>query len=108
MRLSITDDSADRDGRVCANIASLGNASCCVPCPLQELLYSDNFGTNVDTALWIGVSTFIFQVFLMLSFWILPSKEGHGHYLNWGLTISVALLAVSELREEGAEDRGIG
>lgn len=35
----------------------------------------------------------------MLSFWILPSKEGHGHYLNWGLTISVALLAVSELRE---------
>lgn len=53
------------------------------------------FGRNVEIAFWLSVGTLIFQVFLMLSFWFLPKAEGHGHYLNWGLTMSVSFLAVS-------------
>lgn len=66
-----------------------------MPCPIQDYIYSDSFVPDIDVAFWISVPTLIFQAFLMLSFWILPAKDGHGHYLNWGLTISVTLLAVS-------------
>lgn len=88
---------ADVDGRICAPVPDLMGLSCCLPCPYQDLLYSDAFPQMLNAAYWIGVPALVLQVFLMLTFLVLPEKDGHGHYLNWGMVISVVILEVRGL-----------
>ncbi|KAK3108022.1 hypothetical protein LTR53_017831, partial [Teratosphaeriaceae sp. CCFEE 6253] len=66
--------------------------SCCLPCPLEGLLYSDAFARNKDIAYWFNVPALVCQVFLLLSYAVLKERHSHTHYLSVGLCISLALL----------------
>ncbi len=85
-----------RSGRFCGPFAP--GVSCCLPCPLEGLVYSNAFQRNLRIAYWFNVPALICQVFLLASFAVLKEKHSHAHYLSIGLCISLALLEVCACR----------
>lgn len=82
----------DIDGRFCA---SLGDVSCCLPCPMTDFVYPESFNTLGTVAGWVGVVSLICAVFLLASYAVLPVEKTHRHYLSICLTCAVAILSVS-------------
>lgn len=62
---------------------------------MQDWIFSNDFPRTVDVALWFNVPALVAQVLLMLTFIVLGPKEGHGHYLSWGLVICLVFFEVS-------------
>jgi len=81
-----------RSGRFCGPFAP--GVTCCLPCPLEGLVYSDAFQRNLRIAYWFNVPALLCQIFLLASFAVLKEKHSHAHYLSVGLCISLALLEV--------------
>lgn len=81
------------DGRFCGPFTA--GLSCCLPCPLEQWVYSDAFERNVRVAYWFNVPALVCQIVLLLTFAVLPSEKGHMHYLSVGLCMSLILLEVS-------------
>ena len=69
--------------------------SCCLPCPIEHWVYSDAFLSKIRTAYWFNVPALLGQVFLLVTFAVLPAEKGHGHYLSVGLVSSMVMLEVS-------------
>lgn len=65
---------------------------CCLPCPVTDWIYEDNFDTVSTMTNWLSVGGFICCVFLLLSFLCLPVARTSRHYLTIGLVIGVALV----------------
>ncbi|TKA78813.1 hypothetical protein B0A55_02235 [Friedmanniomyces simplex] len=82
-----------RSGRFCGPFAP--GVSCCLPCPLEGLVYSDAFERNTKIAYWFNVPALLCQVFLLASFAVLKERHSHAHYLSVGLCISLAMLELS-------------
>lgn len=85
----VTDQIIVIDGRICENV---GNASCCLPCPMTDWTYSDTFVKVGDGAEWVSVASTICCLFLLLSWTFLPIDKTHRHYLSICLTISVVFM----------------
>ena len=82
---------------------------CCLPCPLQQWVYSDEFQHKANIAYWFNVPGFVAQVFLLLSFAVLREEESRGHYMSVGLCVALCLLEVSgSTRGEGRDVDELG
>ncbi|KAK5715129.1 hypothetical protein LTR15_010545 [Elasticomyces elasticus] len=90
-----------RNGRFCGPFAP--GVSCCLPCPLEGLIYSDALDRNRHIACWFNVPALVCQAFLLLSFAVLKERHSHAHYLSVGLCISLAALELSFIIPLGAK-----
>lgn len=77
------------DGRLCQ---SLGELTCCLPCPMTDWTYSSAFNTVGVVAEWLAVASLICCVFLLLSWAVLPIDKTHRHYLSICVTIAVCFI----------------
>ncbi|KAF2453325.1 hypothetical protein BDY21DRAFT_402361, partial [Lineolata rhizophorae] len=82
-------------GRFCVRSPIAKDVQCCLPCPIVDWVYPDDFVTQLRIANWISVASFIICVWLLISYAVLPSKKSHRHYLNVGLIISVIVLLLA-------------
>lgn len=71
--------------------------TCCLPCPLQQWVSSNAFERKASIAYWFNAPALACQVFLLLTFLILPPEVSGRHYLSIGLCIALVLLEVSFL-----------
>lgn len=46
-------------------------------------------------AYWLNVPALVCQIFLLLTFLVLPKAVSHRHYLSLGLVISLIMIEVS-------------
>ncbi|GIZ46075.1 hypothetical protein CKM354_000921400 [Cercospora kikuchii] len=82
-------------GRNCAEnpLAPPGNASrCCIPCPVFDYTYQDDFKSLTDGAAWVNVAGFILCSFLLLSNAVLPAAITRRSYLNIVILIGILIL----------------
>ncbi|KAB2574607.1 hypothetical protein DBV05_g6724 [Lasiodiplodia theobromae] len=82
-------------GRACAlNPLEGDNATtrCCVPCPLFDYVYDDDFKRMTDGAAWVHVVGFILCIFLLISMAILPTNVTRRSFLNIILLVGILLL----------------
>ncbi|KAI7358519.1 hypothetical protein KC320_g1014 [Hortaea werneckii] len=77
-------------GRFCG--AFRADLTCCLPCPLEYWSYSDDFTHNVHVAHWVNLPAMVSQIFLLLTFIVLPPEKSHRHYLSVGLCLALILL----------------
>ncbi|KAI1653608.1 hypothetical protein F4813DRAFT_249445 [Daldinia decipiens] len=82
-------DAGHVDGRLCAPFATL---SCCVPCPMTDWAYPDNFNTATTAANWVNVVGMVCCAFLLISWIVLPVDKTHRHYLSISLACAVVLM----------------
>ncbi|KAI0383711.1 hypothetical protein F5Y04DRAFT_19411 [Hypomontagnella monticulosa] len=87
--LSFPTEGGHVEGRLCS---PLGPLSCCIPCPMTDWAYPDNFNTATAAADWINVAGMICCGFLLISWIVLPVEKTHRHYLSISLTCAVALM----------------
>lgn len=80
-------------GRYCGNVTT--DLSCCLPCPVEYWTYPDSFERNIKIAYWFNVPAMVAQVFLLVTFAVLPEEKSQRHYLSTGLCVSLILLEVS-------------
>lgn len=83
-------------GRFCGPFTD--SLYCCLPCPLQQWVYSNDFQHKANIAYWFNVPGFIAQVFLLLSFLFLREEESKGHYMSVGLCVALMMLEVGKTR----------
>ncbi|CAK4034216.1 hypothetical protein AC578_6364 [Lecanosticta acicola] len=82
-------------GRNCAAnpLDTSANASrCCIPCPIFDWTYDDNFKRLTDGAAWVNVVGFILCGFLLISMVALPTTASRRSYLNIILLAGLMLL----------------
>lgn len=92
--VTVTDRQVDVKGRFCK---SEGSISCCLPCPMTDWTYPDNFNYLTSIASWINVAGMTCCVFLLLSWACLPVEKTHRHYLSVCLVCAIVLMNVSEM-----------
>lgn len=79
------------EGRLCQ---SLLGPSCCLPCPMTDWVYPDEFNTLSRIADWANVAGSICCIFLLLSWAFLPIEKTNRHYLSISLTCAVFLMSL--------------
>ncbi|USW55077.1 hypothetical protein Slin15195_G083960 [Septoria linicola] len=82
-------------GRYCGDLT--GSLTCCLPCPLEKLVYTDKFNHLMDVTHWLNIPSLALQCLLLLTFIILPEGVGHRNYLGVGLCISIIMLQLGFL-----------
>ncbi|OJD40299.1 uncharacterized protein BKCO1_1000492 [Diplodia corticola] len=82
-------------GRACAlNPLEGPNATsrCCIPCPIFDYVYDDDFKNLTDGAAWLHVVGFILCGFLLISMAVLPVTATRRTFLNIILLVGIMLL----------------
>lgn len=87
------------EGRFCETI---GNISCCLPCPLSDWRYADNTARRVDVAGWISVAILPLCIFLLVSYAVLSPKWTNRHYLSICFTLGICCMEVCASELMGA------
>ncbi|KAK3354986.1 hypothetical protein B0H65DRAFT_417612 [Neurospora tetraspora] len=87
---ALFDDGGFVDGRLCQEVAK--GLSCCLPCPMTDWAYPDEFNTLGEVAQWVAVAGTACCVFLLLSWIILPVEKTSRHYLSLCLTTAVLFM----------------
>lgn len=82
------------DGRLCQEVRGT-NIRCCLPCPMTDWAYPEEFNTLGVVAQWVAVAGTVCCVFLLLSWIVLPVDKTHRHYLSLCLTTAVLFMNVS-------------
>ena len=80
-------------GRFCGQVVA--GLSCCLPCPVAQWVFSDDFYHKLEIAYWFNVPSLVCQVFLLLTYAVLPVEKSHRHYLSAGLCVSMIMVEVS-------------
>ncbi|KAK6519516.1 hypothetical protein TWF281_003343 [Arthrobotrys megalospora] len=85
------------NGRLCTKIPTPFGTTypCCVPCPVQDWLYPDNFSRIVDAVAYVNLASITACLFMLLSFWVLPTTQTHRHYLSVSLVVAVLIMEAS-------------
>ncbi|KAL2023446.1 hypothetical protein VTK56DRAFT_2442 [Thermocarpiscus australiensis] len=78
------------EGRICQKLSE--ELTCCLPCPMTDWAYPDNFKTMESAANWIAVVSTICCAFLLLSWAVLPVDKTFRHYLSICLTTGVMFM----------------
>ncbi|CCC10400.1 unnamed protein product [Sordaria macrospora k-hell] len=78
------------DGRLCQDAGK--GLRCCLPCPMTDWAYPDEFNTLGEVAQWVAVAGTACCVFLLLSWIILPVDKTSRHYLSLCLTTAVLFM----------------
>lgn len=82
-------------GRNCAEnpLTPGSNATrCCIPCPVFDWTYRNDYKMLTDGAAWVHVTGFICCGFLLLSMFVLPSTATRRSYLNMVLLSTIMVL----------------
>lgn len=87
------------EGRFCETI---GNISCCLPCPLADWRYADNTARRVDVAGWISVAILPLCIFLLISYAVLSPKWTNRHYLSICFTLGICCMEIAFIIPLGA------
>ncbi|PIA97168.1 hypothetical protein CB0940_05945 [Cercospora beticola] len=82
-------------GRYCGKLSP--TLSCCLPCPLENLVYTDNFLHLMDASHWLNIPSLALQCLLLITFLVLPADVGHRNYLGLGLCISIIMVQLGFL-----------
>ncbi|KAJ9649456.1 hypothetical protein H2199_000231 [Coniosporium tulheliwenetii] len=82
-------------GRLCSPFPPGSNLTCCLPCPIQDYVYPDNFASKLKIAQYCSIPSLLACAFLLFSFVFLPPEKSQRHYLSVGLLISVLLITIS-------------
>lgn len=83
-------------GRVCMEFGSNGTTlSCCLPCPVVDWIYSDDFGAATRSTNTMAIIALVLEAFILLTHVALPKEEHNRDYSNVGLTISLAFVAIA-------------
>lgn len=91
------------DGRFCAPVPSAeGTVDCCLPCPITDWVYSDDFNTIPKAANWLNVGGMVCSMSLLLSFIVLPVQKTNRHYLTIGLVVAICFLQLGFIIPLGA------
>ncbi|KAK4542422.1 hypothetical protein LTR36_006879 [Oleoguttula mirabilis] len=80
-------------GRFCANIAD--GLTCCLPCPITEWVFKDEFKSQAPVANYISIVSFVCNILLLLTFLVLAEEQSHRHYLSVGVTVSLLMLSLA-------------
>ncbi|KAG8527042.1 uncharacterized protein KY384_008471 [Bacidia gigantensis] len=79
--------------RFCAPVPSLeGPIDCCLPCPITDWVYSDEFDVIPEAANWLNVAGMVCSISLLVTYLALPAKQTSRHYLNVGLVSAICLM----------------
>ena len=81
-------------GRFCGPFTK--DLYCCLPCPLEQWVYSDAFKSRANVAYWFNVPALAAQVFLLVTFAVLPAEKSRVHYMSVGLCCALMMLEVSK------------
>jgi hypothetical protein len=93
-------------GRFCGPFTE--DLYCCLPCPLQQWVYSDSFQHKANIAYWFNVPGIVAQLFLLLSFVFLREEDSRGHYMSVGLCVALMMLEVSRQGPMGGRSGAAG
>ncbi|KJX94538.1 hypothetical protein TI39_contig4179g00002 [Zymoseptoria brevis] len=80
-------------GRFCSSVTP--ELTCCLPCPTDKYLYSDGFVRSLEVGYWWNIPSFICQIFLLVTWLVLPPEVSHRHYLSIGICIFLAMMHLS-------------
>ncbi|KAL8840327.1 MAG: hypothetical protein Q9170_001342 [Blastenia crenularia] len=90
-------------GRFCAPVPSArGSIECCLPCPVSDWIYSDNFKTTPKVANWLNVVGLVCTVSLLISFIVLPVQRTSRHYLTVCFIVAICILQLGFVIPLGA------
>ncbi|KZF25875.1 hypothetical protein L228DRAFT_492 [Xylona heveae TC161] len=87
-------------GRACQSLPT--NITCCLPCPMTDWVYPDNFSRLSLISNWLNVGGLILCLFLLLSFAALPVEKTRRHYLSICLIGAIILLQLGFVIPLGA------
>ncbi|KAJ5304419.1 uncharacterized protein N7443_004079 [Penicillium atrosanguineum] len=87
------------EGRFCETI---GNISCCLPCPLADWRYGDDTAQKAAVAGWISVAILPFCIFLLISYAVLAPKWTNRHYLSICFTLGICCMEIAFIIPLGA------
>ncbi|EPS42929.1 hypothetical protein H072_3053 [Dactylellina haptotyla CBS 200.50] len=95
------------NGRLCTNIPTPFGTTwpCCVPCPIQDWLYPDNFNNIVDAVAYVNIVSIVTCLFMLLSYWVLPTTQTHRHYLSVSLCVAVIIMESSFIVGMATKDK---
>ncbi|KAL6715922.1 hypothetical protein ACLMJK_006883 [Lecanora helva] len=80
-------------GRFCAPVPTLeGTVNCCLPCPITDWVYSDEFDVIPKAANWLNVAGMVCSVSMLATFFVLPISRTNRHYLTVGLVIALGFI----------------
>ncbi|KAF2843100.1 hypothetical protein M501DRAFT_926249, partial [Patellaria atrata CBS 101060] len=82
-------------GRYCGASPINKDVICCLPCPIQQWVFPDNYITELRIVDWIGLASLCLCIFLLLSYAVLPPEKSHRHYLTVGLVMAITLVQIS-------------
>ena len=69
--------------------------TCCLPCPLTDWVFADDFEKQIPAANYVAIVSLICTTLLLLTFAVLPEEKSHRHYLSVGVTVSLLLLSLA-------------
>ncbi|KAL9103423.1 MAG: hypothetical protein Q9163_001525 [Psora crenata] len=80
-------------GRFCAPVPTTeGSIDCCLPCPVTDWVYSDDFDVIPKAANWLTVAGMVCSMSLLISYLVLPAKQTSRHYLTVGLVVAICVM----------------
>jgi hypothetical protein len=73
---------------------SANASSCCIPCPIYDYVYSNDYKRLADGAAWVHVVGLVLSTFLLVSYLVLPVQATRHAYLNIVLLVGIMLLSL--------------
>lgn len=83
-----------REAQVCIPNPNTNStaATCCLPCPSTQFIYSDSYTRVSHAATGINIASLAFVSFILISYAVLPVQATRSHYLNSSLLVGVMFL----------------
>ncbi|KAF2197238.1 hypothetical protein GQ43DRAFT_216772 [Delitschia confertaspora ATCC 74209] len=82
-------------GRFCASVPQIKrDLVCCLPCPVTDFLYPEDFMTWHRIAEGFSLAGLISLLFILISFIFLPAEKTRKHYLSVSLITGTGLLCL--------------
>ncbi|KAH7041900.1 hypothetical protein B0J12DRAFT_580073 [Macrophomina phaseolina] len=81
-------------GRFCGINPGVPGQKCCLPCPVQDWVYPEEFTDKLKIANYVGISSVALCGFLLLSFLVLPPERSNRHYLTIGVTLAITFFSI--------------
>ncbi|KAI9933746.1 hypothetical protein ASPWEDRAFT_105538 [Aspergillus wentii DTO 134E9] len=79
-------------GRYCK---AFDSASCCLPCPVTNWRYPDEYQNELDIPGWIAVVVLVLVVWLLLTFLLLHPDDTWRHYLSTTPLLGFVLVSLA-------------
>ena len=72
----------------------MGDTSCCLPCPVTDWIYYDDYSNWTTAAELLAALGLVLMIFMLLSIHVLPARETRTSFLTVCITVSGVLLNI--------------